>query len=127
MARIRPGESITAAQYNKLVELRKRFIQSINAAAGPYDAMLMPTVPETAPTIAEVTKDDESYFRFNSRMLRNPSLVNLFDGCALTIPCHEPGSAPVGLTIAGIQNADRSILVTGGAIESIVRRDKVVG
>jgi aspartyl-tRNA(Asn)/glutamyl-tRNA(Gln) amidotransferase subunit A len=127
MARIRPGESITGAQYKKLVELRKRFIRSINAAAGPYDAMLMPTTPETAPTIAEVTKDDESYFRFNGRMLRNPSLVNLFDGCALTIPCHEPGTAPVGLTIAGIQNADRSILVIGDAVEPVVRRDKVMG
>src|SRR5215211_617760 len=113
MARIRPGESITAGEYKKLVQLRKRFIRSINAAAGSYDGMLMPTVPDTAPTIAEVTKDDESYFRFNGRMLRNPSLVNLFDGCALTIPCHEPGTAPVGLTIARIQNADRSVLVIG--------------
>lgn len=121
MARIRPGESITASQYKKLVQLRKGFIRSINAAAGPYDAMLMPTVPDTAPTIAEVTKDDESYFRFNGRMLRNASLVNLFDGCALTIPCHEPGNAPVGLMIAGIQNADRSILVIGDAVEPVVR------
>ena len=127
MARIRPGESITAAQYKKMVQLRKRFIRSINTAAGPYDAMLMPTVPDTAPTIAEVTKDDESYFRFNGRMLRNPALVNLFDGCALTIPCHEPGSAPVGLTIAGIQNADRSILAIGDAVQPVVRWDKVIG
>jgi aspartyl-tRNA(Asn)/glutamyl-tRNA(Gln) amidotransferase subunit A len=127
MARIRRGESITAAQFKKLVELRKEFIRSINAAAGPYDAMLMPTVPDTAPTIAEVTKDDESYFRFNGRMLRNPSIVNLFDGCALTIPCHEPGTPPVGLTIAGIQNADRSVLTIGDAVERAVRRDKVIG
>jgi aspartyl-tRNA(Asn)/glutamyl-tRNA(Gln) amidotransferase subunit A len=127
MARIRPGASITSAQYNKLLQLRKQFIQSISAAAGPYDAMLMPTTPDTAPTIAEVTKDDESYFRFNGRMLRNPSLVNLFDGCALTIPCHEPGSAPVGLMIAGIHDTDRSILLIGDAVEPVVRRDKVSG
>jgi aspartyl-tRNA(Asn)/glutamyl-tRNA(Gln) amidotransferase subunit A len=121
MARIRPGEAITAARYKELLQLRKRFIETINAAAGAYDAMLMPTTPETAPTIAEVTKDDQSYFRFNGRMLRNPSLVNLFDGCALTIPCHEPDSAPVGLMIAGIQNADRAILIIGDAVERVVR------
>jgi len=81
----------------------------------------MPTVPDTAPTIAEATKDDESYFRWNGRMLRNPSIVNTFDGCALTIPCQEPESAPVGLMIAGAQNTDRSILTIGGAVENVVR------
>jgi aspartyl-tRNA(Asn)/glutamyl-tRNA(Gln) amidotransferase subunit A len=122
MARIRPGEAITAGKYKQLLRLRRQFIRTINSAAGAYDAMLMPTTPETAPTIAEATKDDESYFRFNSRMLRNPSIVNLFDGCALTIPCHEPGSAPVGMMIAGIQNADRTILTIGDAVEKVVRQ-----
>jgi aspartyl-tRNA(Asn)/glutamyl-tRNA(Gln) amidotransferase subunit A len=122
MARIRPGESITAAKYRELLQLRKRFIRTINAAASGYDAMLMPTTPDTAPTIAEATKDDESYFRLNGRMLRNPSIVNLFDGCALTIPCHEPGTAPVGLMIAGTQNTDRSILTIGDAVEKVVRQ-----
>jgi len=121
MARIIPGASITAAKYEEILKLRERFIRTIESAASGYDAMLMPTVPDTAPTIAEASKDDESYFRFNSRMLRNPSLVNLFDGCAVTIPCHEPGSAPVGFTIAGTQNTDRSILKIGNSVEQIVR------
>jgi len=121
MARIIPGASITAAKYEEILKLRERFIRTIESAASGYDAMLMPTVPDTAPTIAEASKDDESYFRFNSRMLRNPSLVNLFDGCAVTIPCHEPGNAPVGFTIAGTQNTDRSILKIGNSVEQIVR------
>jgi len=37
-------------------------------------------------------------------MLRNPAIVNLFDGCALSVPCHVPGTAPVGMMIAGTQN-----------------------
>ena len=53
-------------------------------------------------------------------MLRNPSIVNLFDGCALSIPCHEPGSAPVGLMIAGTQNTDSKILAIGLAVEEVV-------
>jgi len=126
MARIRPGEAITSAVYNELLELRKRFIHAINEAASGYDAMLMPTTPDTAPTIAEATKDDESYFRLNGRMLRNPSIVNLFDGCALTIPCHEPGTAPVGITIAGTQNTDRTILTIGNAAERIVHQGEPI-
>ena len=119
IARIRPGEAISAADYIELLHERERFVQEINTAASGYDAMLMPTVPDTAPTIAEVSKDDESYFRFNGRMLRNPSIVNLFDGCALSIPCHDPGSAPVGMMIAGTQNTDRRILAIGLAVEEV--------
>ena len=120
LARIRPGEAVTTAKYNELLQLRERFVRTINAAASAYDAMLMPTTPDTAPTIAEAGKDDESYFRFNGRMLRNPSIVNLFAGCALSVPCHEPGSAPVGLMIAGTQNTDRKILAIGLAVEEVV-------
>ncbi len=120
IARIRPGETITAADYIELLQLRDRFIRAINAAASSYDAMLMPTTPDTAPAIAEATKDDESYSRLNGRMLRNPSIVNLFDGCALSVPCHDPGSAPVGLMIAGTQNSDRRILSIGLAVEEVV-------
>jgi aspartyl-tRNA(Asn)/glutamyl-tRNA(Gln) amidotransferase subunit A len=101
IVRIRPGETMTAASYIELIKLREQFVRTVNAAAAGYDAMLMPTTPETAPTIAEADKDDEAYTRFNFRMLRNPGVVNLVDGCALSVPCHDPGTAPVGLMIAG--------------------------
>jgi aspartyl-tRNA(Asn)/glutamyl-tRNA(Gln) amidotransferase subunit A len=120
IARIRPGETVSAADYIELLRQRDAYVKEINAAASGYDAMLIPTTPDTAPAIAEVSKDDESYFRSNSRMLRNPSIVNLFDGCALSIPCHDPGSAPVGLMIAGTQNTDRRILAIGLAVEEVV-------
>lgn len=119
LARIRAGETMSAAQYIDLMQARERFIRAIGAAATGYDAMLMPTTPITAPTIAEATRDDESYFRLNSLMCRNPSVVNLFDGCALSVPCHEPGTAPVGLMIAGTRNSDQRILSIGLAVETI--------
>ena len=80
LVRIRDGETITAANYIDMIKLREQFIRTINAAAAGYDAMLMPTTPETAPTIAEAGKDDETYTRLNLRMLRNAAVVNLFDG-----------------------------------------------
>jgi len=119
IVRIRPGEMVTAATYIDLIKLRERFIRTINTAATGYDAMLMPTTPDTAPTIAEAGKDDETYFRLNVRMLRNAAVINLFDGCALSVPCHVPGTAPVGMMIAGTQNTDRKILAIGLAVERI--------
>ena len=122
IVRIRPGEAVTAADYIELLQGRKRFVGEVGNAASGYDAMLMPATADTAPTIAEVTKDDESYFRWNGRMLRNASLVNLFDGCALSIPCQEPGTAPVGLMIAGVAGTDRRILAIGLAVEAALRQ-----
>jgi aspartyl-tRNA(Asn)/glutamyl-tRNA(Gln) amidotransferase subunit A len=122
LVRMRPAETMTAASYIELIKLREKFISTINTAASGYDAMLMPTTPDTAPTIAEASKDDETYFRLNLRMLRNPAIVNLFDGCALSVPCHERGAAPVGMMIAGTQNTDSKILAIGLAVEEVVSK-----
>jgi aspartyl-tRNA(Asn)/glutamyl-tRNA(Gln) amidotransferase subunit A len=118
IVRMRPGEAVTAAEYLDLLQRRKQFVHDVGAAADGFDAMLMPTTPDTAPTIAEVARDDDSYFRWNGRMLRNASLVNLFDGCALSVPCHQAGTAPVGLMIAGVHGTDRKILAIGLAVEA---------
>ena len=126
LARIKTGETITAPDYLQLQALRRQFIRSINTAAASYDAMLMPTTPDTAPPIAEVLKDDDTYYRINGRMLRNPSVVNLFDGCALSVPCHEAGSAPIGLMVAGIGNTDHRLLAVGWAVEAAVTPRRVL-
>ena len=122
VARIRPGEATSAAEYIELLQQRRRFVADVEAAVRGFDALLMPTTPDTAPTIAEVVASDESYFRFNGRMLRNPALVNLFDGCAVSIPCHRPGDAPVGLMLAGVNGQDSHVLSVGLAIETLAGR-----
>jgi aspartyl-tRNA(Asn)/glutamyl-tRNA(Gln) amidotransferase subunit A len=121
IVRIRPGESVSAADYIELLQQRRRFVLDVESAVRGFDALLMPTTPDTAPTIAEVIASDESYFRLNGRMLRNPALVNLFDGCALSIPCHRPGDAPVGLMLAGTQGQDAHVLSLGLAIEELLK------
>jgi aspartyl-tRNA(Asn)/glutamyl-tRNA(Gln) amidotransferase subunit A len=53
--------------------------------------------------------------------LRNSSIVNFLDGCAISIPCQEPGTAPVGLTVFGLRNTDKRLLEIAGAAESCLR------
>jgi aspartyl-tRNA(Asn)/glutamyl-tRNA(Gln) amidotransferase subunit A len=124
LMRIRRGENVSAAQYIDMLRRRERFICAITAAASDFDAMLMPTTPDIAPTIAEVGQSDDAYLQFNGRMLRNTSIVNSFDGCAISLPCHETGQAPVGLMIAGTQGNDRRILAIGLAAEHVVCRHR---
>jgi aspartyl-tRNA(Asn)/glutamyl-tRNA(Gln) amidotransferase subunit A len=122
-SRILRGKEITAADCTELAQSRREIIaEAIRTFAG-YDAILMPTVPCMAPRIADLESTDAAYFAANALILRNPSVINFLDGCALSIPCHFPGDAPVGLMIAGLAMQDRNILNIGGAIESLLAAD----
>jgi aspartyl-tRNA(Asn)/glutamyl-tRNA(Gln) amidotransferase subunit A len=118
--RIAMGSTLTGADYAGLLALRERFMQEVGALAAPYDAIVMPSVPCVAPTIAETEAGEEAYFRWNFRIMRNNGLINFLDGCALTLPCHEPGSAPVGFMVCGTAGADRRILAAAGAVERVL-------
>jgi aspartyl-tRNA(Asn)/glutamyl-tRNA(Gln) amidotransferase subunit A len=115
------GKEIGAADYVDLTRLRAAYMREVEALAAPYDAMLMPTTPTIAPPIAEVDKSDEDYFRWNFRILRNVGVVNFLDGCAVTLPCHAPGSAPVGLSVFGAALSDARVLAAAAAIEGVLR------
>ncbi len=117
VSRILIGKGMSAADYIELMQERKRICAAAAGVFGGYDAILMPTVPRVAPPIAEVAATDEAYFEANTAMLRNTSVFNFLDGCALSVPCHMPGEAPVGLMIAGLAMQDETILRVGAAIE----------
>ena len=121
--RILMGRSLTASDYLLLGELRVAFMREVESLAAGFDAVLMPTVPCIAPTIAEADATDEDYFRWNMRILRNNGLINFLDGCAASLPCHEPGGAPVGLMVCGVGGSDRHTLAVSAAIERALARD----
>lgn len=115
--RILLGKGLSASDYVELGLLRDAYMREVEALLEPFDAFLMPTTPCVAPTIAEVDRSDEDYFRWNMRILRNVGVVNFLDGCALSLPCHAPGTAPVGLSVCGAALSDRHVLAVGAAIE----------
>jgi aspartyl-tRNA(Asn)/glutamyl-tRNA(Gln) amidotransferase subunit A len=117
-ARIRRGESMSAADLIDLQAARRDWIARVKAAVAPYDALLAPTVPCVAPPIAPLRDDDEAFFRVNALLLRNPSVVNFLDGCALSLPCHAPGGWPVGLMVFAPAFHDAPVLAVGAAIEA---------
>jgi len=121
--RVLLGKNLSASDYLAFGDLRVEFIRQMEALAAGFDAILMPTVPCIAPTIAEADASDEDYFRWNMRILRNNGLINFLDGCAASLPCHEPGGAPVGLMVCGVGGSDRHTLAVSAAIERALARD----
>lgn len=119
VSRILRGKDISAADYLDLLAARKAWRAGVEARIANYDAMLLPTVPVVAPAIADLAASDEVYYATNGLILRNPTLINFLDGAALSVPCHAPGSAPVGLMIAGPAGTDRRILAIGMAVEAL--------
>ncbi|SIP98496.1 amidase [Bosea sp. TND4EK4] len=117
LVRIRRGADISAADYLDIVAARAAWMAAVERRIAGFDALLMPTVPVIAPAIASLA-DEGAYGAANLLILRNPTLINFLDGCALSVPCHPAGTAPVGLMVAGAGGQDRRILSIGRAIEA---------
>jgi aspartyl-tRNA(Asn)/glutamyl-tRNA(Gln) amidotransferase subunit A len=119
-ARILRGEGVSAADYIALVNARRSLIARATARLAPYDALVMPTTANTPPRIADLV-DDKAFTVANLRSLRNCSLINMIDGCAISIPAHRDGEVPVGLMLASSGGADRRIFELAAGMEAAIR------
>ncbi len=100
--RVEKGAAMMAWQYLDLFVARRGWIARVEQALRGYDAVLSPTVPIVAPPIATVApgqERDAEFMRVNALLLRNTSVVNMLDGCAISLPCHEADELPVGLML----------------------------
>lgn len=115
--RIRRGEAMSAADYIELLHARRDWIARVEAALAGFDAALSPTVPMVAPPLAPLVADDERFFAVNGALLRNPSAINVLDGCALSLPMQRAGELPCGLMVWGPAMTDDAVLGASLAIE----------
>lgn len=119
VSRIMRGKDMSAADYLDLLDAREAWVAAVDRRIAGYDALIMPTTPIVAPAVADLQASDDAYYAANGLILRNPTLINFLDGCALSLPCQAAGTAPVGLMIAGSNGADRRILAIGLSVEEL--------
>lgn len=117
-ARILKGREQSALDYIRLTARRHSFIQRVAHRLSAFDLVAFPTAPIVPPRMMDV-ESQEGYVRLNQLCLRNPSLVNMWDGCAISIPISRPGHAPVGLMLAAPGGRDQSLLAHARRCESI--------
>jgi aspartyl-tRNA(Asn)/glutamyl-tRNA(Gln) amidotransferase subunit A len=118
--RIRRGEAISAADYIDLLEMRKSLIARSTVRLAPYDALVLPTTANTPPRIADLA-NDKAFTAANLLALRNCTLINMIDGCAISLPCHREGEVPVGLMLAAAGGSDRRIFELAAGMEAAIR------
>jgi aspartyl-tRNA(Asn)/glutamyl-tRNA(Gln) amidotransferase subunit A len=126
VARIRRGRDMSAAGYIGVMQERAQLNAEIEKIAGDFDLLLMPSVAIVPPRIAPLEQDDQLFMDTNALVLRNTSVVNFMDGCALSLPCNLPGDAPVGLMLAAPRGCDSRVLDMGLAIEHALNSRKGV-
>jgi aspartyl-tRNA(Asn)/glutamyl-tRNA(Gln) amidotransferase subunit A len=119
--RILRGASMSAADYIDLLAARREWIVRMEARLARYDAVLSPTVPIIAPPIASVLNDDVEFFRVNGLLLRNTAVVNMLDGCGISLPCHSSGQLPVGLMLWHAALHDDTVLDLALQVEAALR------
>ena len=103
-----------------MLEARKSLIAHATVRLAPYDALVMPTTANTPPRIADLA-DDKAFTKANLLALRNCTLINMIDGCAISLPAHRDGEVPVGLMLASSGGSDRRIFELAAGIEGAIR------
>ena len=124
--RIERGAAMKAWEYIDLFRARRAWIATIESELRGCDAVLSPTVPIVAPPIAQVApgaERDAEFMRVNSLLLRNTSVVNMLDGCGISIPCHAAGELPVGLMLWHSAMRDDTILNIAQQAEGVLARE----
>ena len=116
--RILLGAEATEADRDRLKHARAHWQAQLEQTINGYDAIVMPTVPIVAPKIDALNASEASFFEANRLLLRNPSVINLLDGCAISLPIHRAGDLPVGLMLACTAMLDTRLLSIATAIES---------
>ncbi|HEY4919759.1 MAG TPA: amidase [Xanthobacteraceae bacterium] len=119
LARLERGKEQDAADYIELMWAREEMIRRFDTVTASYDALVMPTVPIIAPTLRDLAIP-EAARAANYMLLRNTGMANFFDRCAVSIPCHKAGEAPVGLMLVGATGGDRRLLAIAAAVEKQV-------
>ena len=119
-ARLAGGADISAADYIAMTRERAATCAAVQAVTRPYDALLLPTTP-AIPLPLDGMEGIETLMKASARILRNTALSNYLDRPAITMPCHTPAAAPVGLSLMGSKGHDRRLLAIAAGVEPVVR------
>ena len=113
-------ENISASDYDDRLQRLTLLAKEIDKVLSTVDVLVGPTVPICPPTIFEVS-DSHVYRQLNMIALRNTSVVNLLNLCAITLPAGlDSKGFPVGLQLIGRKGEDEKLLAAALAAERIL-------
>lgn len=121
-ARIERGRNLSAADYIEMQQRRAALIRAMDVRLADLDALVLPTTPIPAPRIADLAASDEAFTSANIALLRNTSVWNFFDCCAISLPLPagiRSGDLHVGLMLVARHGQDRRLLRIAAGVEAL--------
>ncbi len=117
-ARIERGGTVSAADYIDMAQERLRLIRAMDARMAGLDALILPTTPIVAPRLDEVATP-ESFGQKNMLLLRNTSMMNFFDLCAISLPLPRGQGLSAGLMVVARNGQDDHLFRIAAAVERL--------
>jgi aspartyl-tRNA(Asn)/glutamyl-tRNA(Gln) amidotransferase subunit A len=115
-ARIMRAATMNVADYIQNLHEREIGIARFNAVFDRFDVLALPTTPIVAPTQEEVATP-EGFAARNALLLRNTSIGNFFDLCAISLPLRLGNALPCGLMLFARHGGDRKLFEIAAAVE----------
>ena len=119
--RILKAADFTDQYVREMHDARLEVIDAVDRVTSDVDAIVLPTTPIIPPPMAAF-EHDADYVRLNALVLRNPSLANFLDRCAISLPVHRHAEAPVGMMLIGRQGGDERLFAIARVVETALNR-----
>lgn len=116
--RIERAGNIGSADYIAMRDERAALVAAMDARLADIDVLALPTTAIAAPTIAEML-DPQTFGRKNAMLLRNTTIGNFFDLCAISLPVPGDG-LPCGLMLMARNGHDRRLFRIAAAVEKML-------
>ena len=118
-ARLEGGAKVSAEDFATMLRERTALVHAMDDRLSDLDALVLPTTPIVAPTLAEVSTS-EGFVAKNRLLLRNTAIANFFDLCAISLPMPRAGGLPTGLMLVGGNGRDRRLFQIAAAVEYLL-------
>ena len=120
--RMSSGRNVSTEDQESRYREKAGLVRRLDAVLEEHSAtaLVYPTTVCIPPAVSE-TQDPDRIGDVNLRCLRNAASVNYFDGCAISLPCHRDGEAPVGLMLAMPRGHDRELYRLAAQVEILLK------
>jgi aspartyl-tRNA(Asn)/glutamyl-tRNA(Gln) amidotransferase subunit A len=119
-ARIELGRDFPAADYITMLRGRQLLARGMEERLAGLDALVLPTTPQVAPMIADVSAmSTEAALATDLLLGRNVAIVNFFDLCAISLPIPRESGLPAGLMLVARNGQDRKLFAIAAAVERL--------
>lgn len=115
--RVEAASTMTSNEYLRRRRVLRTGAEQVKPLFQMVDVVMTPTIAIAPPTI-EAMRQTDAYRHANLLTLRNTSIANLLDLCALSMPVGADSlGLPVGLQLMCANRQERRLLSIGRAIE----------